>query len=301
MAASPRVSIGLPVYNGATFLLNTVEALLSQTFSDFELIISDNASTDETQAICEGFAASDPRVRYYRSPVNRGAAWNYNETFRLAQGRYFKWSAHDDVCAPEFLARCVSVLDNSPDVVLVYTHVRLLDADGALLHRLPYPAVAVDPCDVARRFRSVLEQTGCYAIFGLIRSEAVAKAPLREWAAADRNQLARFALLGPFHRIEEDLFYFRSHAGRSVKVHPDMLGQTLWFAPERRGLILPRLDALTDFSTAVLAAPLNLRDRLRCLYQLVAGFRFRGIVWDLCVAMRNLLSGGSSREVSLNS
>jgi glycosyltransferase involved in cell wall biosynthesis len=301
MSLAPKVSIGLPVFNGGNFLAPTLESLLNQTFQDFEIVISDNASTDDTPEICQRFASADSRVKYHRSPVNHGAAWNYNEVFRLSRGRYFKWSAHDDLCAPAFLSRCVAVLDSRSDVVLAYTHVRLVDEHGTLLHRLPYPAVAADPYNVARRFRSVLEQTGCYAIFGLIRSHVVAKAPLRGWAAADRNQLARFALLGRFYRIEEDLFFFRSHAGRSVKVHPDMLGQTFWFDPTRRGLILPRLDALADFGAAVMTAPLSLLDRLSCLLQLAVGFRFRGIALDLCVAMRSLLTGRSSRHATLNS
>src|SRR5688572_10868700 len=99
---NPRVSIGLPVYNGENYLAEAIDSILAQTFEDFELIISDNASTDRTQEICEAYAAKDGRIRYYRSEVNKGSAWNFNRVFELARGEYFKWAAHDDYIAPEY-------------------------------------------------------------------------------------------------------------------------------------------------------------------------------------------------------
>src|SRR5581483_7973034 len=118
---NPKVSIGLPVYNGENYLAQAIECLLAQTFSDIELIISDNASTDGTEAIARDFAARDRRVRYVRQPLNRGAGWNFSETFRLAQGEYFKWAAHDDLCAPTFIERCVKVLDVDRELVLCFS------------------------------------------------------------------------------------------------------------------------------------------------------------------------------------
>ena len=102
-ADRPRVSIGLPVYNGENFLEFALDSILGQTFQDFELIISDNASTDATESICRRYAAKDSRIRYYRNPNNQGAAQNYNRVFALARGEYFKWAAHDDVCKPNYL------------------------------------------------------------------------------------------------------------------------------------------------------------------------------------------------------
>src|ERR1051326_2036095 len=107
----PRVSIGLPVYNGQQFLEEAINSLLAQTYSDFELIISDNASTDATEQICRAHAAADPRIRYYRNDKNRGPVWNLNRVFELARGELFKWAAHDDVCAPTLVERCVEVLE----------------------------------------------------------------------------------------------------------------------------------------------------------------------------------------------
>ena len=120
-AKPPRVSIGLPVYNGERWLAEALDSLLAQTYSDFELIISDNGSTDDTQAICEEYAARDRRIRYIRQEINRGLAWNWNCVFEESAGDYFKWAACDDLYHPTFLERCVQILDQYPDVAWCHT------------------------------------------------------------------------------------------------------------------------------------------------------------------------------------
>ena len=129
-AVTPAVSIGLPVYNGEAHLAEALDSLLAQTFSDFELIISDNASTDRTAEICRAYAARDPRIRYTRQEQNRGAAWNYNRVFALASGRYFKWFSHDDLCSQNYFERCVEILERDPAVVLSYGKTTLVDESG---------------------------------------------------------------------------------------------------------------------------------------------------------------------------
>ena len=118
---TPKVSIGLPVYNGEPFLSETIDAILAQTFKDFELIICDNASTDDTERICRRYAARDKRISYYRQHHNIGAAGNFNRVFNLSSGEYFKWAAHDDLIAPEYLARCVEILERDRSVVLCHS------------------------------------------------------------------------------------------------------------------------------------------------------------------------------------
>src|SRR5436190_12174806 len=94
----PIVSIGLPVFNGERYLRQALDSLLGQDFQDFELIISDNASTDRTAEICRAYVAKDRRIRYYRNESNIGSAPNYRRVFELARGEFFKWCSHDDVC-----------------------------------------------------------------------------------------------------------------------------------------------------------------------------------------------------------
>ncbi len=138
----PRVTVGLPVYNGEKFLGEAIESVLDQTFEDFELVISDNASTDATEEICRDYAARDRRVRYARAPQNRGAAWNFNRAFELAGGEYFKWLAHDDVIGPRYLARTVEALDHDASLVLCHSQTGIIDGEGELI---------ADPQSDARR------------------------------------------------------------------------------------------------------------------------------------------------------
>ena len=135
----PLVSIGLPVYNGASYLSEAIDSLLAQSFCDFEIVISDNASTDDTQSICEDYAKLDRRLRYYREEINRGPYWNFNHVFELSRGIYFKWAASDDICAPEFLQRCVDALQNDLSIVCCHAWTHKIDTQGNLLANLPDP------------------------------------------------------------------------------------------------------------------------------------------------------------------
>ena len=108
----PRVSIGMPVYNGAQYIREALDSLLGQTFTDFELIISDNASTDDTQAICEEYAARDNRITYSRQSANIGAAANFQFVLDKAKAEIFMWAAHDDLWAGDYLERAVPLLDD---------------------------------------------------------------------------------------------------------------------------------------------------------------------------------------------
>ena len=129
----PKVAIGLPVYNGERYLEAALDAIQAQTFTDYEVVICDNASTDRTEAICRAYEARDQRIRYYRNPANIGAAPNFNRTFELADGEYFKWFAADDLITPDYLEQCVAALDRNPDAVLCYTRVLVIDDDGKVV------------------------------------------------------------------------------------------------------------------------------------------------------------------------
>ena len=116
----PKVSIGMPVLNGENYIEPAIRSILAQTYSDFELIISDNASQDRTEEICLYYAKKDRRIRYHRNDSNIGAARNFNRTVELAKGQYFKWAAHDDTLAPEYLEKCLEVLEQDESLILCF-------------------------------------------------------------------------------------------------------------------------------------------------------------------------------------
>src|ERR1700733_3847565 len=130
-----KVSIGLPVFNGEEYLEQSVASILAQTYTNFELIISDNASSDRTESICRGYAERDARVRYCRQPRNRGVTWNFRQVALLARGEYFLWMAHDDRFAPEYVESCLAFLQKNPGTVLCYSKAIEIDEDGKQLAR----------------------------------------------------------------------------------------------------------------------------------------------------------------------
>ena len=267
----PCVSIGLPVYNGERYLEKTLSSILAQTFSDFELIISDNGSTDKTEEICKIYATKDSRIHYHRNETNLGAAKNYNLTFQLSSGKYFKWVAHDDLYAPEYLERCVEILNREPEVVLCYSKTNIIDESGDFIEhyfdghnfRSPKPA---------ERFRDFLHTHGlCNPVFGLIRASALKKTPLiGNYSSSDRVLLGELVLIGQFYEVSEYLFFRRIHPQRSLQANTaDSIEIASWFDPAKRvKILLPKWRRLFEYFNAVRRVPLNWTQRIRCYMQL---------------------------------
>jgi glycosyltransferase involved in cell wall biosynthesis len=260
------VSVGLPVYNGARYLPEAIDSLLAQTFADFELIISDNGSTDDTERICRKVAELDPRVRYVRSEVNRGLIWNFRHVLELARAPHFKWMAHDDVCAPDFLARCVEELDADPEIVLCAPTTVDIDADGNRLRQFDWPAQTDSP-DVRERFHDILRDRYAHPFFGVVRTAIVRQLDLsRPCLAFDKVVLAELALRGRLRVLDDPLLLHREHSNRSMRVHGHRAASRLAsFDPARTNRIpLPLLwQALASYQ-GLRRAPLPAVTRWRC-------------------------------------
>lgn len=212
----PRVSIGLPVFNGENYLQEAIRSILNQTYNDFELIICDNSSTDRTEEICRRYASEDGRVRYHRNPRNLGASPNYNRVFDLSSGEYFKWMAHDDVIAPEYLERCVAALDREPDAVLAQPLVGVIDAKGDVLSIHDNDLQRASSARVSERFAHLVRlPRHNWEVFGLIRREVVARTALHApYSCSDVALTIELALQGRFTLVPEPLFFNRDHAER---------------------------------------------------------------------------------------
>ena len=185
---------------------------------DIEVVISDNASTDGTERICREFAAADPRVRYFRNTSNVGAHPNFNLAFDRSRGRYFKWLAHDDLLHPDYLQRCVAVLDADPSVALCQTDLAAIDESGQPVGVVPWRLDAAGSADPVRRFAAILlERHNCYDFMGVIRRDILAQAPLKSFHGGDRTLLAHVATLGRFAHVREPLMTIRDHANRYTR------------------------------------------------------------------------------------
>jgi len=263
----PRVSIGLPIYNAERFLEQALDAILAQTFTAFELVISDNASTDSTQAICLRYAARDPRIKYHRNPTNIGVSRNFNRVFELSTGEYFKWCAHDDIPVPTFLEKCVAVLDSRPDVIMCYTKGIAIDETGMELRYFTY-SLDLDSPDPVKRFHDmILYDHPMFTLFGLIRADALRRTPLMEhYPASDRILMGRYALMGRIYRVPEYLHLNREYPGTSVKKYGDRYRLMAMYNPWKAGkTTVPNFALLWGFIRAIFSYPLTLRQRYQCL------------------------------------
>ncbi len=291
MATTPRVSIGVPVYNGARYLAETLDSLLAQTYGDFELIICDNASTDCTQAIAERYVERDPRVRYYRNEENLGASANYRRAFARASGEYFRWANADDLFAPEGLARCVEVLDREPSVVLVYPKTRLIDSEGAVISEYD-DRLDVRMATANERFRQALDHIGLVnVIYGLIRARALRRTGLlRAFPGGDIPLVAELTLYGKFHEIPEYLFFRRFHETASSAYKKDLAMLQEFFDPKTRGRTSMRhWQHLSAHFASVARAPLAVGEKLR-----LESFVCRTGIWNRDELVRELL--GAARQ-----
>jgi glycosyltransferase involved in cell wall biosynthesis len=220
---APLVSVGLPVYNGEAFVARALDSLLEQDFEDFEIIICDNASHDTTYEIAASYAERDTRIRLHRNPQNLGLAGNFNRTFELSRGRYFKWAAHDDWHAPQSLRLTVQAMEENPAAVLCATGVSLVDEHGMEFDRWVPPAEMAEPEAHRRMHRLLLALGETHPMYGLIRASALGRTSLIQgYVGSDRTLLAELSLLGPFVSVPEILHFYTVSASARRSYRPSV-------------------------------------------------------------------------------
>jgi len=208
-SVAPLLSIGLPVFNGARHLREAIESLLAQDVVDFELIISDNASVDDTPRICVEYASRDPRVHYTRNEVNIGAAANFNRVFDLSSGDYFMWASHDDRWDPRFARRCIETLIENPAAVLCTSLVSLVGQDGDPRPEV-YKSANTQGMSVEERVHDLVRRFPWYDMYSVMRPSALKMT--RMYAPSyggDVHLLLELSILGEFLRVPEALFTYR--------------------------------------------------------------------------------------------
>ncbi|GAK58828.1 glycosyl transferase, family 2 [Candidatus Vecturithrix granuli] len=281
----PQVSVGLPVYNGENFIAEAIDSILNQSFEDLELVICDNASTDTTMEICQKYLSQDKRIQYHRHEKNFGAAYNYNRSFELASGEYFKWISHDDLCAPTFLERCVEVLDRETSCVLCYPKTAIIDEYGEILS---YHEDKLDLSDSVphKRLRKFLRKpAGCNPVFGLIRRDILATTQLiGAYESSDHNLLVELCLRGQFCEVPEYLFFRRNHPKMSRRVNKSSRDFALWFDPNYRGANrFPFLKLLLELIKCIQHSPISLREKCLCSGELIGAafvLSYRAAIWS---------------------
>lgn len=270
----------MPVFNGEKYLRESIGSILNQTYSDFELIISDNASTDRTQEICKEYAHKDKRIKYYRNKQNLGGPKNYNRVFELSSSEYFKWAAYDDVLAPDYLRRCIDVLDNDSSVVGCHCRTGRIDQNGNFLGYYNEDLLKnISSPKPHERFRDLMglyyTTTPFHAVY---RANLFAKSQLHgSYIGADRNLVAELSLMGRIYEIPECLFFWREHPdsytsifyGSDRKHTLDRLkAESAWWSKES-GTYFPHWKNCVEYFRSVNRIPLKLNERLLCYIQIL--------------------------------
>lgn len=316
----PRVSVGLPVFNGGKYLRRAIESTLDQTLADLELIISDNASTDETEATCREFARLDPRVRYYRNDANVGASRNYTIIFEHARAPYFKWLAADDALEPTFLERCVDLLDGRPELVFVCSRYLVVDELNGIASHLDNDYDFTQPRP-HQRWRSLFrEPTGHeHPNWGVGRTNVIGETGLlRPYVGSDSAYVVELLLKGPMAQVPEHLHHMRIHEDAySTKLRSENAGrdgmqgpaEAKWLDPRSSDAnLMPHWRLLREYVRFIRDARESRTEKLRLaatlVHPLATGWRvilvkelaFRvGLGW-LYVAARNLYRRFVPRE-----
>lgn len=293
MSASPNpvVTIGLPIYNGATYLGAALEALLAQDFPSFEIVISDNCSTDSSADICREFMARDDRIRYSCNERNLGAAANYNRVVELARGKYFAWANHDDLWGASYISRCVGELERRPDAVLAYARCAKIDDSGAEVAPM-IDTLGLEGETAQERLRQfhdwfiVLDKEDGWStdkveglwmpVHGLIRTERLRETGLIGlYIASDTILLEELLMRGGFAEVEERLFFKRDHEERSMRASVSYDDRMDWFTGRKAGLLIfPRWRLFAERMKAVRQASLP-ESTARACYREMLGFYVR--------------------------
>ncbi len=242
----PLVSICLPVRNGARRLEGVVRSVLAQRHEHLELVISDNASTDDTEEVCRELVRTDPRVVYHRQPENVGMLNNFITAMRLARGTFFRWVGDDDWLAPTCISRGVEVFAADERLILVTMQVGFGGPDGET-ETVAYDGTALSSDDPVERFAEMLRLLNesyllLDPLYGLMRREAVANIPRRNMLREDQVFAAKMALAGPWGHV------------------PEVLARRGW-RDERRPQLARRLGVPTWH--AAIATALQCRELLR--------------------------------------
>ena len=282
-STTPMLSVGLPVYNGENFLSDALESLLAQSFTDFEIIVSDNCSNDGTAEICQRFLRRDDRIRYYRNETNLGAAGNFNGVVGLARGHYFCWACHDDLWHPDYFETCIRALESDPGAVLAYSRACHIDAGG---EQSPVPLLedlGLDHVSPRKRlwiyhnWYRYLDSIGRWSqieglyipVCGIMIADVLGKTDLiGPYIDSDAVLIEQMLMKGKFLEIPEYLFSKRHHEKRSVHHAYDQ--RTEWFSGTApRKLMFPKWRILKERLKSAVVAPRAGMDKLYCTIEMV--------------------------------
>ena len=200
----------MPVYNEEQFIEQAIVSILNQDYKNFELIISDNASTDQTKEICLNYSKKDTRIRFYTRDTTTDSSTNFNYVASIAKGDFFMWASGHDTRDPTFISRCIAIFEKSNSIVLCYSDAIWIDSNGK---NIGSEKTDIDTVGMSKikRIKKVFWNLGyAYPIYGLFRKEMLnTTLPYQKILGPDIVLLNELSAIGQFARIPESLFYIR--------------------------------------------------------------------------------------------
>ena len=232
MGGSNLVSIILPVYNGADHISESIESVLKQTYQNWELIVVDDCSTDNTPEIIENFRKSDSRIRILRNERNLKLPMTLNAGFASAKGDYFTWTSDDNMYRPNALEKMVTVLDESLGIDFVYADLSVINDSGEIISEAKQP----EPPEI--RFYNMM---GACFMYRRELAEKVGEYDPTTFLAEDYDYWLRCYKYTDFLHINENLYIYRWHEkSLSITKRKDVAYQTQYVLDKHYDLILSR-------------------------------------------------------------
>jgi glycosyltransferase involved in cell wall biosynthesis len=292
----PLLSVGLPVYNGLPYLENALKSIRDSEFEDYELIVCDNCSTDGTDELVQDYASRDTRIRYVRNERNIGAARNYNKTFELGRGRYFRWAASDDLNSPGAVARCIEVLERDSSIVLAFPETRVIDSTGAVTQDYDDGDGWSAPTAPERFWYSLNRWGLSNTMYGVVRREILARTDLQgNYPASDLVMQSDLAIQGRFARIRGEYYYRRMHDRCTDSLDATALAR--FYDPTREAPFEGRmLRMFWELAHVVRRAPVSAADKRRLFIHLMRRARWErdSLARELGAVVRKSLRLGSA-------
>jgi len=262
----------MPVYNGADFVAEAIRSVQAQTFTDWELVIADNASTDATLSICKEFAARDSRIRVYENDRNLGFAPNFNRVFLLSHGQYFSWISHDDAVGPEFVERCLAILESDSQTVLAFPRIAYVNECGKLLREQQALDLSVLGPTVSTRVGQLMkfEMQGTdifWCHYGLIRRNVLEETQLQEsYGGSDQTLILELAIRGQLRQFSAETFYRREHPGAATMRRGWTVLERAKFidSADTRTFVFPYCRMLKEHLSAIQRSDSSTTEKLRC-------------------------------------
>lgn len=224
MKEEKLVSVILPVYNGEKYIASSIESIINQTYQNWELIIVNDCSTDNTLGVIEKYTKNEPRIRVVNNLINKKLPATLNVGFAEATGVFLTWTSDDNIFRPEAFAKMVQELSADTTLAMVYADYTDIDKDGNVLNevKLEKPDEIIRGNVIGACFmytRAVAKEVGNYDV--------------NLFLAEDYDYWLRIYVCGRMKHLNEDLYYYRRHAGALTETKKELINMQTYKTLEK--------------------------------------------------------------------